>query len=105
MEKITTSGELAAKTAKGSVLALFYASWCPFCRAFLPVFESYEGKAKLPLLKLQVDEEESPLWDEYSVEVVPTLLLFRDGKLAARADAKPHVGLKEDDLRAMLQKA
>jgi len=105
MEKITTLKELSAKIAKGKTLVLFYASWCPFCRAFLPIFEGCEAKAKVPLLKLQVDEDENPLWDEYFVEAVPTLLLFQDGKVVARADAKPHIGLKEADLTAILKKA
>ena len=25
---------------KESVIALFYASWCPFCKKFLPIFMS-----------------------------------------------------------------
>ena len=104
MDNITTLGELKEKSKIGKLVVLFYASWCPFCRAFLPIFESYEGKASVPLLKLQVDEDENPLWDEYKVEVIPTLLLFKDGKVVVRADAKPHVGLKEADLSAILKK-
>ncbi len=33
-----------------------------------------------------LDDEENPLWEEYAVEVVPTLGLFRDGKLVERLD-------------------
>src|SRR5204863_12894 len=33
-----------------------------------------------------LDDEENPLWEEYAVEVVPTLALFREGKVADRLD-------------------
>src|SRR5213083_1133822 len=35
---------------------------------------------------LYLDDEENPLWEEYAVEVVPTLALFREGKVADRLD-------------------
>jgi len=33
-----------------------------------------------------LDDEENPLWEDYAVEVVPTLALFRGGKLVDRLD-------------------
>ncbi|MBS3069266.1 thioredoxin family protein [Candidatus Micrarchaeota archaeon] len=104
MEKMTTMQQLREKSEKGSLVALFYASWCPYCRAFLPIFDAHDGKTKVPLLKVQIDEEENPMWDEFSINAVPTLIFFRDGKVFARADAKPGIGLKENDLNELLKK-
>ncbi len=87
----------------------FLADWCPFCRAFRPRFEDLEGKVEASLALADVTPEDSPLWDSFSIEVVPTVALFEDGKLVWRRDGKPMVGLGPEDLedlrRALVQRA
>ncbi len=63
------------------VLVDFWAEWCGPCKMLSPVVseiaEEYSGKVKV--CKLNIDEEPS-LAQKYSVEYIPTLIVFRNGK-------------------------
>jgi thioredoxin 1 len=64
------------------VLVDFWAEWCPPCRAIAPtvaaVAEAYAGRIKVG--KLNIDENGST-HNRYNVRSIPTLLLFKDGKV------------------------
>jgi thioredoxin 1 len=77
------------------LIALVYASWCPFCVRFLPVFQRYTAGMQ-DLFLFQDDLE--IMADEYTVEVVPSVLFFKNGKLVNRLDGTLGVGLKEKQL-------
>jgi thioredoxin-like negative regulator of GroEL len=81
------------------VLALFSSSWCPFCQRFTGAFNKNVGNYKFDLiLCVNLDDSNSPLWEEYSVEAVPTLILFENGEIVSRLDAGLGVGLNEKQL-------
>jgi thioredoxin-like negative regulator of GroEL len=89
-----------------TTLVMFRADWCPFCRKFWPVFESYEsaaGRAGIRLAEALVNEDENPMWDRFRIEAVPTLVAFRGRKEMARRGAKPGVGLAKADLDSILK--
>ena len=67
-------------------VAPFWATWCPFCRRFKPEFDKLAARWPWRFASVYLDDESNPLWDDYSVEVVPTLALFRGGKLVDRQD-------------------
>jgi len=64
------------------VLIDFWAVWCGPCKMIAPIVEElaveYEGKAKIG--KLDVDENQN-VSIKYGVRSIPTLLIFKDGKV------------------------
>jgi thiol-disulfide isomerase/thioredoxin len=88
-----------------SVLTLFYADWCPFCRSFLTIFESAMVKSAEPLGALvNISDENNPLWETFKVDIVPTLVGFRDGLVKVRKDGVASIGLGMPELEDALQK-
>ena len=64
------------------ILVDFWAEWCGPCKQIGPILEDIgeAKKDKLKILKLNVDE--NPLTPQkFGVRGIPTLMLFKDGKL------------------------
>jgi thioredoxin 1 len=88
--------------SKDRVFVLFYASWCPFSRMFLPIYEKYSQDKAHTCLQVKTDDKAS-LCAKYSIEVVPTILLFEKGRIKKRLDGVPGVGLKEKQLKHLIK--
>jgi len=84
--------------SKDKAYVLFYASWCPYSRRFLPVFEEYEKINPKECMKVVIDDAPD-LCDEYAIEYYPTVILFQKGKVHKRLDAQPGVGLDKKQLK------
>src|SRR5439155_1968508 len=67
--------------AQEPTVVMFWATWCPFCRLFKQEFEKLAASRAGRFAAVYLDDEDNPLWEDYAVEVVPTLALFRGGKL------------------------
>jgi thioredoxin 1 len=86
------------------VLALFYTSWCPYCRIFLSIFDRNASKRGFNLvLRVRVDNYNNPIWDKYSIDAVPTVLLFYMGKVCRRLNGRFGSGLSERELKEWLK--
>ncbi len=84
------------------VFVLFYASWCPFSLAFLPVYEKQAARPTEPkFVRMTLDGNEE-LFDEHGIEVYPTVIFFMAGKAHKRLDGKHQAGLKEKDLTELI---
>jgi thioredoxin 1 len=78
------------------ILMDFWAEWCGPCRMVSPILEEISSEYNLPIGKLNIDENtEKPV--EYSVQSIPTMVLFVDGNpVHTVVGAKPkHMLLKE----------
>jgi thioredoxin 1 len=85
----------------GTWAVAFLADWCPYCRAFAPEFGTLEGTGAFEVAVADVTDEESPLWERFGVEVVPTLIAFHDGAVIFRRDGILGQGLSTSDLTAL----
>jgi thioredoxin 1 len=68
--------------AEHPVLVDFWATWCAPCRAIAPAIEElatqYKGKVKVA--KVNIDEnQDTP--QQYGIRSIPTLLVFKGGKV------------------------
>ncbi len=79
-----TDADFDQQILKSEVPALvdFWAAWCGPCRTVGPVVEELAGeyKDKVKVAKLNVDDnKQTP--SKYGVKGIPTLMLFKDGKV------------------------
>ena len=66
------------------VLVDYWAEWCGPCKMIAPILDEVAGtyQGKLQISKMNVDENrEIPA--KYGIRGIPTLMLFKDGQLAA----------------------
>ena len=66
------------------ILVDYWAEWCGPCKMLAPILDevsaAYEGK--LQIAKMNVDENRD-IPAKFGIRGIPTLMLFKDGQLAA----------------------
>jgi thioredoxin 1 len=84
--KNTTDASFEADVLKSAtpVLVDYWAEWCGPCKQIAPILDAvadeYDGKLKIA--KMNVDENrEIPA--KFGIRGIPTLMLFKNGELAA----------------------
>ena len=84
MEVKLTSENFGAEVLESDVRVLvdFYAIWCGPCRMLAPIIEELaeELAGKVKVCKMDVDEDPE-LAEEYGVFSIPTLMVFKGGKV------------------------
>ena len=93
VEEITDS-TFKTSISEGLVVIDFWAPWCAPCRMIAPVLEELqeELKEQVKIVKLNVEEYPDTA-TEYGVTSIPTLLIFKNGKMLERnvgAGTKEH---------------
>ncbi len=83
--------------AEGSILVDFWAEWCGPCKMISPALEEIakEMDGRVQIAKMNIDD--NPMTPQkYGVRGIPTLMLFRDGQVAAtKVGAVPKNQLQE----------
>lgn len=99
MQKQVTDDSFTSEVLKAEkpVLVDFWAEWCGPCKQIAPSLEALADELgeKMTVAKLNIDE--NPMTpSKYGVRGIPTLMLFKDGQVAAtRIGAMPKSKLLE----------
>jgi len=84
-------------------IAVFSAQWCPFCRRFNETIGKENIDYKTPIEVIDADSGDGSLWDTYHIDIVPTIIVFRNGKESFRIDGKSMRGLSQADLETAIK--
>ncbi len=88
MELILTKENFEQEVLQSDIPVLvdFWATWCGPCRMIAPAVEEIanEREGSLKVGKVNVDEQ-SEIAMQFGIQSIPTLLLFKDGKVVDSA--------------------
>jgi len=105
MIKIDNREGLEVKLKKNKkVLALFYATWCPYCLRSVPNFDKKAASLGFKnIVHVLLEEYDNQLWDDFDIPAVPTVIYFENGKVSKRLDGKLGSGLNEREFNVWIE--
>jgi thioredoxin 1 len=90
--KLIKEGEFDAEVVQSSlpVVVDFYATWCGPCKLLAPMLDELAGPLtnRVKFVKINVDEAPS-LSRRFDIQAIPTLIFFRNGKVADKLIGLP----------------
>lgn len=107
MSNIVTTADFDAKVMQsdGPVLVDFWAEWCPPCRMLGPVVDSLAEEMAAELTVAKLDTDANPeVASRFGIMSIPTLILFRHGREAARFVGYQPLGTLRSNVKTALAK-
>lgn len=100
IEKVNSQNFEQVLSENKFVVLEAFATWCGYCKMFAPTLESVasEFQGKVKFCKIDADENQDYI-ESLGVDLYPTLLYFKDGKLVKKV---PNVSTK-DALRSEIE--
>lgn len=87
------------KNVKGVMMVDFFATWCGPCQMLTPVLEKISNsRADFDIVKVDIDQAMG-LANKFKIQVVPTLLVFKDGKVVNQTEGY----LDEDGVLSLVE--
>lgn len=87
MTAFVTDASFDSEVIKSSepVVVDFFAEWCGPCKAMAPALDqvAQEMAGKVKVVKIDVDQNPE-ITQKYRIQAMPTLMVFKDGKVAAQ---------------------
>lgn len=81
------------------VVVDFFATWCGPCQMLTPVLEKISNsRADFDIVKVDIDQAMG-LANKFKIQVVPTLLVFKDGKVVNQTEGY----LDEDGVLSLVE--
>ena len=105
MIKMDNREDLEVELKKNKqVLALFYATWCPYCVRSVPNFDKKAASLEFKnIVHVLLDDYDNQLWDDFDIPAVPTVIYFENGKESKRLDGKLGRGLNEREFNVWIE--
>ncbi|KAL1823484.1 hypothetical protein ACET3Z_010262 [Daucus carota] len=85
-QSFSTFDEMLA-TSEKPVLVDFYATWCGPCQMMVPILNEVSASLEDKIMIVKIDTEKYPgIADKYSIQALPTMIIFKDGKPCDRVE-------------------
>ena len=82
-KEVKSEAEFDALVSSGKVLVDFWATWCGPCRMIAPIVEQIAAeRSDIIVGKIDVDQE-LELAQQFGIASIPTLVLMKNGAVAA----------------------
>lgn len=92
--ELTDENFLSELSSQKIAIVDYYASWCGSCRMAANMFKRVAGELGVPIYK--IDAEKNPgSRNNVTIENLPTIALFKDGKPVGSISTTREEGLKE----------
>ena len=83
IKHLSNQSEFEQEVQGPVVVVDFYADWCGPCQMLAPVLEQLEKETSIKIVKINVDEIPD-IARAFRIMSIPTLMLFKDGKLVKK---------------------